>query len=185
MFFIDKNLELYRPSQISFNVSYANYQFTSTIGKDYAIIDLDGTLCSKGEYEVKQTIKEVLAMARKLGQLKDICVLSNLVYPNQARKERLINVASQINAHHVAAYWPHLKPRPEAFLEALKHMGAKPDNTIVIGDQLLTDIYGGNLLGMYTILVPTLSNSDHPITKPKRMIEKQILKKLNITVPKP
>ena len=44
-------------------------------------------------------------------------------------------------------------------------MGTTPDSSAMIGDQLFTDIYGGNRLGLLTILVNPLSPRDALPTK--------------------
>ena len=36
-------------------------------------------------------------------------------------------------------------------------MNIKPEETIVIGDQMLTDVFGGNRNGLYTIMVVLLN----------------------------
>jgi predicted HAD superfamily phosphohydrolase YqeG len=46
----------------------------------------------------------------------------------------------------------------------------------VIGDQLFTDVLGGNLLGMTTVLVAPLSSSDLPHTLVLRQLEALVLR---------
>lgn len=67
------------------------------------------------------------------------------------------------------------KPRGRAFRQALDIMGVKKEETVVIGDQLLTDVLGGNRNGFYTILVVPVAQSDGFLTKFNRMIERQIM----------
>jgi len=45
------------------------------------------------------------------------------------------------------------------------------DWACMIGDQLLTDIFGGNRMGMHTIMVHTLSDSEFFVTRINRWIE--------------
>lgn len=53
------------------------------------------------------------------------------------------------------------------------------DNEIAcIGDQLLTDVFGANHLGLLSILVNPISNTDLFVTKINRFFERKILKKL-------
>lgn len=49
------------------------------------------------------------------------------------------------------------KPLSRAFRKALKQLDTKKQETVVVGDQLLTDILGGNRMGLYTILVVPMS----------------------------
>lgn len=52
------------------------------------------------------------------------------------------------------------KPAQRAFRQALSLMELKPDQTAVIGDQMLTDVLGGNRLGIFTILVQPIAIQD-------------------------
>lgn len=54
-------------------------------------------------------------------------------------------------------------------------MDVKKEETVVIGDQLLTDVLGGNRSGFYTILVVPVAQSDGFATKLNRMIERRIM----------
>jgi FMN phosphatase YigB (HAD superfamily) len=48
-----------------------------------------------------------------------------------------------------------IKPHPAYFEEILSRCGAKADEAVMVGDDLLYDIYGAKKVGMYTILVKT------------------------------
>ena len=50
------------------------------------------------------------------------------------------------------------KPAPDMFLHALRHSGVQPEQSIHIGDHLIDDIQGANLVGMHTIWV---NHTDH------------------------
>ena len=55
-------------------------------------------------------------------------------------------------------------------------MGTSVKETAVIGDQMLTDVLGGNRMGLYTILVQPISILDEGFfTKINRRIEKAAL----------
>ncbi len=54
-------------------------------------------------------------------------------------------------------------------------MGLKKEEIVVIGDQLLTDVLGGNFAGFHTILVVQIVETDGKITRFNRMIERRIL----------
>lgn len=67
------------------------------------------------------------------------------------------------------------KPLGRAFNRALLEMGLKKEETVVIGDQLLTDVLGGNRSGFRTILVVPVAQTDGFFTRFNRMIERRIL----------
>ena len=66
------------------------------------------------------------------------------------------------------------KPSRKPF-EAIKIMGIKAEETAVIGDQLFTDIYGGNKLNMFTILVKPIATKEFIFVRMKRLAEKFVL----------
>ncbi|MCJ7841803.1 YqeG family HAD IIIA-type phosphatase [Lederbergia sp. NSJ-179] len=67
------------------------------------------------------------------------------------------------------------KPMRAAFKKALFKMGLEREETVIIGDQLLTDIFGGNRMGFHTILVMPVANSDGFFTQFNRKIERRIM----------
>ena len=67
------------------------------------------------------------------------------------------------------------KPMRAAFKKAVGQMGIKKEESVVIGDQLLTDIFGGNRNGFHTILVVPVAQSDGLATKFNRMVERRIM----------
>ncbi|OZS77115.1 hypothetical protein CF394_13345 [Tetzosporium hominis] len=70
------------------------------------------------------------------------------------------------------------KPFRKAFLSALRLMGLKREQVVVIGDQLLTDVLGGNRLKLHTILVIPVAKSDGFFTRFNRLVERRIFSHL-------
>ncbi|WP_100331646.1 YqeG family HAD IIIA-type phosphatase [Bacillus xiapuensis] len=68
------------------------------------------------------------------------------------------------------------KPMGKAFRRAIQLLDVKREETVVIGDQLLTDIFGGNRSGFYTILVLPVAQTDGFWTRFNRRIERRIMK---------
>ena len=71
-----------------------------------------------------------------------------------------------------------LKPLNFYLKKACKKMGVSPKEVALVGDQLFTDIWGGNLFGMTTILVKPISEVEDGFVRFKRRFERQILKKI-------
>lgn len=67
------------------------------------------------------------------------------------------------------------KPLGRAFRRALKDMKLSKDEVVVIGDQLLTDVFGGNKSGLHTILVVPVARTDGFFTRINRRVERSIL----------
>jgi hypothetical protein len=62
-------------------------------------------------------------------------------------------------------------------LKAMADIGTAKENTIFIGDQILTDVWAAHNAGIRAILVPPINDRKDPLTKFKRVLEKPILKK--------
>ncbi len=67
------------------------------------------------------------------------------------------------------------KPMGKAFNRALMQMELSKAEAVVIGDQLLTDVLGGNRSGFHTILVVPVAQTDGFATRINRKIERRIL----------
>jgi len=65
------------------------------------------------------------------------------------------------------------KPRKKNFIKIIDL-----SEVAIIGDQLVTDIYGGNKVGITTVLVNPMSNIDMPFTKIHRYIERKKINKM-------
>ena len=70
------------------------------------------------------------------------------------------------------------KPRRGGFRYVLKVLDLAPDQVAVIGDQLFTDVVGGNRMGMHTILVRPLSRREFIGTRIVRAVERLVLRYL-------
>lgn len=71
------------------------------------------------------------------------------------------------------------KPLPNGFNRAQKMMNLKRSELAVVGDQLFTDMTGGNLAGIMTLLVDPIQLEDNPFFKLKRKLEVPLLKRFD------
>lgn len=125
------------------------------------IVDLDNTLVAWGQKEVNQRIIDWVNEAKKLG-LK-ICIVSN------TNSKRVAEFAKIFNIPYHSKYF---KPFSVAFNNGLKILDTKKSETVVIGDQIFTDILGGNKLKLLTILVSPIVKKDSIGTFLHRNLEK-------------
>jgi len=68
-----------------------------------------------------------------------------------------------------------IKPLPPAFLMALRKIDAKRATTVVIGDQLVTDVLGAHFLGMTAYMLQPLVEQDLPHTLMLRHFERLVM----------
>ncbi|HHW74588.1 MAG TPA: HAD hydrolase-like protein, partial [Firmicutes bacterium] len=71
-----------------------------------------------------------------------------------------------------------VKPRRRAFRKALQILDLTASETAVVGDQIFTDVLGGNRLGLYTILVTPINDKEFIWTRMIRCLERFVLKRL-------
>jgi HAD superfamily phosphatase (TIGR01668 family) len=132
---------------------------------DTLLIDLDNTLLPR---DTSALSPEVIAWVASLPEQGFTAVLVSNNW-----HQRVHAVAEELGLDLVAKA---VKPLPFAFLGALSRAGARRENAAVIGDQLFTDVLGGRLLGMFTVLVTPLSESDLWHTLALRHLERAILR---------
>jgi uncharacterized protein len=96
-----------------------------------------------------------------------LCIVSN------GAEDRVQRFAGSLG---IAAYGGAKKPKPEIFLRAMNQFDATAAQTAMVGDQLLTDIRGGNRCGLHTILVLPIHPREWWGTKINRGIEWLLLR---------
>ncbi|WP_188206228.1 YqeG family HAD IIIA-type phosphatase [Alkalibacillus aidingensis] len=67
------------------------------------------------------------------------------------------------------------KPLGNAFRKAKRQMDLNNDEIVVVGDQLLTDVLGGNRAKFHTILVVPVVETDGFFTRFNRRVERRIM----------
>lgn len=134
------------------------------------IVDLDNTLVAWGETRPDPRLKGWLEALARHGLRA--CIASNAL----EGRARAFAQAAGVPVIPKAG-----KPRARAFLRAMEVLGTAPETTAVVGDQLFTDILGGNRLGCWTILVAPVNPREFPGTRLTRLLEggtKRLLRRL-------
>ncbi|GAB7386618.1 YqeG family HAD IIIA-type phosphatase [Bacillaceae bacterium] len=128
------------------------------------ITDLDNTLVAWDRPNATPELAEWLKKVQDYGF--EVMIVSN------NKETRVSAFARPLGIRYIHRAQ---KPRRKAFLEAIKRMNVTREQTVVIGDQLFTDVLGGNRLGFYTILVLPVAKSDGFWTKFNRKLERVAL----------
>jgi HAD superfamily phosphatase (TIGR01668 family) len=130
------------------------------------ILDIDNTLVpnhvADADDRAVQWVGEMKAAGFKL------CIVSN------ASKKRVVRFNDRLKLYAVHRA---VKPGTRAFEKAARMMDFKNKNIAVVGDQIFTDIYGGNRVGMFTILVTPIDRREGKLVQFKRIFEKKVLKR--------
>lgn len=127
------------------------------------VVDLDNTVCPYHRPELAPGVAEWVASARDRGFA--------LVLVSNNFTERVASVGARLGIPIVPNA---LKPLPFAFLRALRLLRTPRRATVVIGDQLFTDVLGAKLLGLRTILTKPLVEHDFPLTRVLRFLERTL-----------
>lgn len=130
------------------------------------ILDLDNTIVPWGTWHVAPELAVWIAALKAEGL--QLCIVSNNLGARVRHLARALGLPAVTSA---------LKPGPLAIRRALRQMGTDPATTALVGDQLFTDILGGNLLGLHTILVHPQSRRGFPLTRIVRLAESLFLGK--------
>lgn len=140
-------------------------QYLKDIGIKAIIFDLDNTLLPWNSNNLQNEIADWFAKLKK-SKFK-VCILSN----NKCK--RVIHCCDMFK---VPGVYKAGKPRRRAFFKAMNLLGTLPEETAMIGDQVFTDVIGGNRAGMYTILVRPISKQEFIGTRfISRKLEKLVL----------
>lgn len=133
---------------------------------DTLIIDLDNTLVTRGSKRLEEDVLNWIENARKNFK---IGIISNNY------RDRVKFIEERFGFPSIGRGF---KPLPFSFNRLMKLLNSESGRTIVIGDQIFTDILGGNILGCYTILVePKDKSKDFFLTKITRFFEYLFRKK--------
>lgn len=161
-----KILELFRPSDYAASSYTIDYEALYRQGIRGLIYDVDNTLVPHGAPAQERTV-ELFGRLHRMGF--HTCLLSN---NDRARVEPFAKrVGSDFRFH------AH-KPMPKACREAMTAMGTAPRSTVLIGDQLFTDILCARFSGIRSILVSPIDPKEEIQIVLKRIPEKWILKRL-------
>lgn len=133
-------------------------------GFESVLMDVDNTILTRDTHEVPSDVAAWLEKARAAGLR--FCLVSNNWH------EGVYQLADRLELPIVAKA---IKPLPPAFLMALRKIGAKRATTVVIGDQLVTDVMGAHFLGMTAYLLQPLVEQDLPHTLLLRNFERLVM----------
>lgn len=145
------------------NVREIKIDFLHKNGIKALILDVDNTLI---DYE-KNLKEETIEWAEDLKKQG----IKLYILSNSNKKEKVRTVAQKLDVEY--DYFAK-KPLKIGFNKVQEKLKENPENIGVVGDQIFTDIIGGNRCKMFTILVEPIEEKDIWITMLKRPIENVI-----------
>lgn len=130
------------------------------------LLDVDNTMSTHHGTILTDGLMEWIANMQQNG-IK-LMVLSN------SKRFRIEPFASRIGLPFISL---GCKPLPTGYLRGVKALGEKRKNVAIVGDQIFTDILGGNILGVKSILLTPIKLEDGWSFKVRRRLEKKLYKR--------
>jgi HAD superfamily phosphatase (TIGR01668 family) len=156
-------MKLFKPKLHIKNVLEIKHSFLVRNHVRGIILDLDNTLSTHGSPEAENGISGWLEEMKRLGV--------RLVLLSNNKKSRVEPFAAK---HKLAYISFACKPLGFGIKRALKIMKLPKEQVIMAGDQIFTDVIGGNLCGVKTVLVEPFQAEDYAFFRLKRFAEKII-----------
>ena len=130
------------------------------------MVDLDNTLACYNEREPGDDVIEWVRSIRESG-IK-VGIISN----NKQERVEQFNAKLGLRFNVARAN----KPFKRVYVEVARKMGLAHDRIALVGDQIFTDVLGGNNVGMFTIMIISKSRTWNSLLAMRRMLEMPFIK---------
>ncbi len=144
----------------------ASADFLKSIGVKGIILDVDNTL------EPYENPKPSKAVVEWIGSLDAVGIKAAIVSNNDGERIGLFNAELGLPAFFKAG-----KPFKKNILAAMSAIGTTKSTTILMGDQVFTDVWAARNAGIRAILVPPIKDKRDVFTRFKRLLERPVIKK--------
>ncbi|MCR5106505.1 MAG: YqeG family HAD IIIA-type phosphatase [Eubacterium sp.] len=152
------------PSEYYDSTYSINFKKYYNLGYRGIIFDIDNTLVPHNAMHDERSRR----LFKKLNELGyKICFVSNNKEP------RVKEFNKEVGGYYI---YKAGKPKKKGFIEAMKKMNTTRENTLFVGDQLFTDIWGANNAKLHSILVKPIDKKEEIQIVLKRYLEYPILK---------
>lgn len=156
-------LERFYPQRYEVSTYVIPFDHYQARGFKGVIFDVDNTLV----FHDAPADRQALEFFRRLKDMgMKTCLLSNNKEP------RVKDFAKQVDSPYI---FKAGKPGIRGYERAMELMGTSREDTLFVGDQLFTDVYGANRAGIYSILVKPMNPKEEIQIVLKRYLEKPVL----------
>ena len=160
-------MEKYIPDIYQKSIYTVDYSKLLSRGIKGLLFDLDNTIVPPNSLEVPDKAKDLFISLKQKGF--KVIIFSNSPKKRVRAVKKILNVAGV----HMA-----FKPLSFKFKKILSEQNLKENEVAIIGDQLMTDVVGGNKLGITTILVNPITDKEQFFSRFNRRLENHKFKKL-------
>lgn len=160
-------MEKYIPDMYQKSIYSIDYDKLLIRGIKCLLFDLDNTIAPINMKTPSKKLKKLFSELKSKGF--KVVIFSN------SPKRRVKPFKDELEVDCAASA---KKPRPQKFIEVMKEYDFSVSEIAIIGDQILTDVVGGNNVGITTILINPISPKELIFTKFNRIAERKIIRKL-------
>ncbi|HWH70548.1 MAG TPA: YqeG family HAD IIIA-type phosphatase [Candidatus Sulfotelmatobacter sp.] len=161
-------MSLLKPAEYHRSIFEIDLERLQRKGFRAIMLDLDNTMVRWNHPDPTPGLMDWLSRVKAMGFAA--CIVSNNSGP------RVSEFAAKVGIPFISGA---SKPRRKGFREAMSRLGVLPEHTVVIGDQIFTDVLGGNRSGAYTVLVVPIDPREFFLTQIVRKVERRVLKYLD------
>lgn len=140
--------------------------FLRSLGVRAVLSDIDNTLAPYEQPDPDQAHQSWIKALREAGI--SVALVSN----NHADRVERFNAPLGLDA-----YPDSRKPFSKTLLLAMERMGVTPKETVMLGDQLLTDSFAGKHAGLISVIVPPIKDKTNLFFRFKRLCERPFIRK--------
>ncbi len=140
--------------------------FLRSLGVRAVLSDIDNTLAPYEQPDPDE------AHLRWIRELREAGISVALVSNNHADRVERFNAPLGLDA-----YPDSKKPFKKTLLLAMERMGVTQRETVMLGDQLLTDSFAGKHAGLISVIVPPIKDKTNLFFRFKRLCERPFIRK--------
>ena len=160
-------MDIFVPDMYQKSIYDINYKKLKNSGIKCILFDLDNTLVP---YTTKEPSKKIKDLFAELSNDFKVIIMSN------SGKNRLRPFKEKLNVD--VAYNSH-KPLKTKYKKIFEIYNLKPEEIACVGDQLMTDVFGGNRMGLTTIFINRIGPVEPITTRFNRIWERKLIKHFN------
>jgi HAD superfamily phosphatase (TIGR01668 family) len=157
---------IFQPTAMRERVTEITPEFLRSLGAKALLLDVDNTLAT---YTSHTPSPGSLEWVHAMGDAGfRMIIISN----NYKKRVKSFGVKFGLDTLCFA-----IKPLPVGYLRAARRLKVKPQECVIIGDQIFTDIVGANLCGMKSVLLTPMEEEEGFTFKARRALEKGLREK--------
>ena len=156
-------LDTFYPNEIQNSTYVIDFEKWQRKGYKGVIFDIDNTLVPH-DADADERSKALFAKLKELD-------FSTMLLSNN-KEPRVKRFAKQVGSAYI---YKAGKPSRKNYIKAMEEMGTNPANTLFVGDQLFTDVWGAKRTGIHSILVKPIHPKEEIQIILKRYLEKIVL----------